>query len=296
MNSTNFILGADIGGSHITAGIVNMCTMSVDKPSVVRNKLNSQGTADEILEAWSATLQGFIESKGIEKIGFAMPGPFDYENGISRITGLSKYESLYGLDIRAYLSEKLKLKPEHLLFRNDAEAFLAGELSGGAATGYMHAIGITLGTGMGSAVSHNGETVNVEKGSMPYKGEIMEEFVSSRGLLREYYRLTGEKVSSVLELSSMYHTREAVRKAFDNFEEHLIWFLQYFIETEKPDVLVIGGNISKAWDLFMPSVIAKLGHRLSAMPVVAPAVLDEDAALVGAACCFDPARTLKPIA
>ncbi|MFT3845695.1 MAG: ROK family protein [Lacibacter sp.] len=287
MKKEELIIGADIGGSHITAGIVDINKMEVIKSTVVRNKLDSNGSAEEIFEVWIKTLKGLIETNAVERIGFAMPGPFDYEKGICLIKGLSKYESLYEIDVRAVLSEKLRLKPGNILFRNDAEAFLAGELSGGAAKGFHHSIGITLGTGLGTAVSHNGHVENVEKGSMIYKDEIIEEFVSTRGLQRQFHHLAGRSINGVKELSEIYDKHDAAKMTFDFFGEHLTWFLNHFIETESPEVLVVGGNIAHAWNMFMPSVIAKLEKQFIKMPVVVKAELGEDAALIGGACCFD---------
>lgn len=287
MKRDDVIVGADIGGSHITAGLVDMKLMKVIKPSVVRMKLNSNGTANEILSVWISTLKQLIRDNNVGQIGFAMPGPFDYEKGICLIRGLSKYESLYDMNIRTVLSEELQLMPEDILFRNDAEAFLAGELSGGAAKGFHHAIGITLGTGLGTAISHNEIALNVEKGITPYKDTIIEEFVSTRGLIRMYYELTGKTVKDAKELADIAANDIAAQKTFELFSEHLTWFLEQFIETENPEVLVVGGNIANAWDLFMPSVIKRLQNKVSNMPVIVKAVLDEDAALIGGACCFN---------
>lgn len=287
MKHENVIVGADIGGSHVTVGLVDMKNMTVVKSSIIRNRLNSNGTAEEILNVWINTLKSIVRNNEVEKIGFAMPGPFDYEKGICMIKDLAKYEALYGMDIRTILSKELLLKPENILFRNDAEAFLAGELSGGAAKGFQHAIGITLGTGLGTAVSHNGNTLNVEKGSMPYKGEIIEEFVSTRGLQRRFEQITGKTISGAKELSEIYSDSDEGKKTFAFFGEHLTWFLQHFIEVENPEVLVVGGNIANAWNLFMPSVISNLEKKIINMPVVVKAALAEDAALIGGACCFD---------
>lgn len=288
MNADHWIVGVDIGGSHITAGLVDMNEMKVLRESLLRRKLNSNGTSEEILNVWIGTLKELIANSPVKvaKIGFAMPGPFDYDNGICLIKGVSKYEALYGMNIRQILAAALELEPENILFRNDAEAFLAGELFGGAAKGFQHAIGITLGTGLGSAISHSGITVDAGLGMMQYKGEMIEEFVSTRGLIRIYYELTGKRLQDAKELSELYKNDADAVKAIAIFNDHLANFLQYFITNENPDVLVIGGNIANAWNLFIPEVSAKLETTVEKMPVIVKALLAEDAALIGGACCF----------
>lgn len=289
MKDTKYVVGVDIGGSHVTAGLVEMNEVKVVASSIVRNKLNSKGTADEILNVWISTIQQVITKNTtcVEQIGFAMPGPFDYENGICLIKGFDKYESLYGMNIRQFLAESISIEPDSIRFRNDAEAFLAGELYGGAAKGYKHAIGVTLGTGLGTAISHDALINDAALSVTPYANGIMiEEFVSTRALLKFYFNLSGIELKDAETLAALCKTDMQALKAFSLFADHLAWFLEKFIKQEKPEVLVIGGNIANAWDLFMNHVIETLTIKLKVLPHIVRAVLGEDASLVGGACCF----------
>jgi glucokinase len=289
MENTQYVIGVDIGGTHLTAGLIEMSEVKVIRSSIIRNKLNSKGEAEKILAVWISTIKEVMANSPsvVEMVGFAMPGPFDYDKGICLIKGFDKYESLYGMNIRQLLAEALSLKPDAVRFRNDAEAFLAGELYGGAAKGYQHAIGITLGTGLGSATSHNAVTVDAELSVTPYaNGEMIEEFVSTRALLKFYRNLTGVELKDAERLAQLYKTDTHAQKAFSLFGEHLTWFLEKFIKAENPEVVVIGGNISNSWDLFMHQVQKALQKKLEVMPEIVRAVLAEDAALVGGACCF----------
>jgi glucokinase len=96
----------------------------------------------------------------IEGIGFAFPGPFDYERGISYIQGVDKFESLYGVNLREELTSRIrdasffkhKRTPDfHIVFENDANLFALGEYAAGKAGRYRKSICITIGTGTGSA-------------------------------------------------------------------------------------------------------------------------------------------------
>src|ERR1700679_1328847 len=94
---SSFILTADIGGSHITTGIYNVNTRTIMEESVIRVELVSKGSADDILTSWENAFKQVLKSTGLSAAGLsvAMPGPFDYEKGISYIKGLDKYEALY---------------------------------------------------------------------------------------------------------------------------------------------------------------------------------------------------------
>ncbi|MEO6730699.1 MAG: ROK family protein [Ferruginibacter sp.] len=282
----NLTLGVDIGGSHITVGLVEMDERRVIEESIIRSKVNCHGTADEILNNWAKTICEAQREEGesFTTIGIAMPGPFNYEDGICLINGFDKYESLYGINIRTGLAKRTGIAPKNICFRNDAEAFLEGELFCGAARGFAHAIGITLGTGLGSAMSHGGFTRDAEMSVLQYRGDKIEELVSTRGIIKIYKELTGITITDVRCLADLYYTNPSAEKAFHIFAGHLAWFLEIFIRQESPEVLVIGGNIANAYALFMDEVIRQL--RLSGVniPKIAAATLGENAPLIGGAC------------
>jgi glucokinase len=280
-----YVLGVDIGGSHITAGLIDLVNKGYVVNTQVRKRVNSHASSEEIISIWAETI---AEANPLLKydIGIAMPGPFDYENGISLIMGFNKYESLYKMNIRELLSDNLKINGNRIRFRNDAEAFLEGEVFCGAAKGYTNAIGVTLGTGLGSAISKDGITVDAELSVLPYKRDKIEESVSTRGLVRTYYELSGEKVENVKAIADRVHTDKSAEHAFKIFSDDLSWFLYEFIQRETPDILVIGGNITNCWSLFMDKVIHNLSNSLVKMPVIEKSTLGEASALIGGACCF----------
>ena len=72
----------------------------------------------------------------ISGLRLAFPGPFDYENGISLLQGLDKYDTLYKVNLREELCKHLPefhLCPNEIKFINDAAAFALGEMNFGNA-------------------------------------------------------------------------------------------------------------------------------------------------------------------
>lgn len=165
---SSYILTADIGGSHITAGICHVGSLRITPGTIARGAVQSKGTASDILISWTNTIEEVLfKAAGtpISGVCVAMPGPFDYKNGISLIKGLNKYEALYNQNIKRYFADFLKLDPGMVRFRNDAESAIAGEVMMGAGKGYQKVIGITLGTGFGSAFSSDKITNDINLGS-----------------------------------------------------------------------------------------------------------------------------------
>jgi len=276
-------IGVDIGGSHITAAHVDCTTYQVIESSLKRERVSSMNEdAEVILQSWVDALSSLIISSAEDtiKIGIAMPGPFDYKNGISLMKGMQKYDSLYEMNIREILAKRLGISGEHITFINDAEAFLRGELASGAAADFDRAIGITLGTGLGSTSNCKGEVVDVNRAFTPFLDSVAEEYISTRWFLKRYKELTGMEAKHVEELLAL--AEPAVKEAlFEEFSTNLAAFLDDFIANEDPQVLVVGGNIARCWDHFIDKVKAKVSNK---SVVIRQSKMWEDAALVGAAC------------
>lgn len=287
-DNNKYILSADIGGSHITTAIVDLTGKSIVEHTRTRLSVDSNGTWAKILGTWAEGIKETLNKfhLPVDMIAMAMPGPFDYKNGISYIRGLGKYEDIYGLNIKLYLATRLNIKPENILFRNDAEAFLHGEVFAGAGLGYKKVIGITLGTGLGSAKSCDGITTDVNRGSNQFGDSIADNYMSTRWFVKRYRQLTGQTVANVKELALIADTDTAVQQIFKEFTDNLVLFLKDFINDEKPELLIIGGNITKAFRLFLPSLQFQLAAWFDEMKIKI-AELGEDSSIMGAAASFD---------
>ncbi|SDH21778.1 ROK family protein [Mucilaginibacter gossypii] len=283
--SSGHILTADIGGSHITAGICDLQRALILPETMVRADVDSKAPAEAILSSWTAALKNAMNQHSALKpdgLSIAMPGPFDYLNGVSFITGLDKYEALYGRDIKAYLADKLQLAGSQIRFRNDAESTIAGEATAVAGRGYQRVMGVTLGTGFGSAVSENGITRDINLGSNPYKESVADDYFSTRWFKKRYRELTGRPLNDgVRELASLANSDLAVGKIFSEYAQNMAGFLSAHVAVHQPEVLIICGNIAKAGALFWP----QLQEYLAPLEIKT-AQLDEQAALIGAAALF----------
>jgi glucokinase len=283
----SIVAGADIGGSHITVALVDLKSRSVIKDSFVREHVNAHGQVDEILTSWSNAIEKvFLKDRSlIKKIGVAMPNPVDYEKGICYIKGIDKYDALYGLNLKELLAERLNCTASDIRMRNDAACFLQGEVFDGSAKGFRDAIGLTIGTGIGTAYYHKGVAHDADLWHTAFKNSILEDYISSRWFVKQYFERSGIQVKNVKELSARYSTDEKAREVFKEFANNLALLISSFVEREKPDVVVIGGNIVNASELFFPEVERLLASESINIPI-RKAKLGEEAAILGAAICW----------
>jgi glucokinase len=289
-----YSIGVDIGGSHITCALIDLEKNEIIRETLTEMPVDNQGEAHEIIETWSKAIRRSmrnIDSDQIKGIGFAMPGPFDYVNGICLIKGIPKYEKLYGINVGTEISLALGLtEDQSIRFMNDAFSFAVGESIAGQAAGSTKSMAITLGTGFGSAFIDNHVPV-VTGDSVPrlgyvyhikYKDGIADDYFSTRWFIRRYKELTGKDAAGVKSIAVEAIGQENVREIFKEFGSSLGEFLAPILNRFGATVLVLGGNISRAYDLFGPSLESGL-QRKNCTSKAYTSLLKEDAALLGSA-------------
>lgn len=292
MKKNPVVLGVDIGGTHITAALVDLQSRKVLPDTWTRQPVNTHGTKEEILQAWAETIEGAVTliPDWSGAIGIAMPGPCDYEKGISLIKGQDKLDALYLGNIKNLLEERLPVHAEDIRMMNDAACFLKGEVYGGAARGFDHAIGLTLGTGVGTARYHAGTAADADLWHTSFRDGMAEDYFTSRWFRKRYLELSGEKVQGAKEVAEMAGTNPVASQVFEEYGEALGQFLVYFVGLDKPEVIVLGGNIANALPLFFPALEQVLNEKNIKIPVK-KASLGEDASLIGAASCWEKEAT-----
>ena len=282
-----FILSADIGGSHITAAIIDLEENIVLPHTLVRRHVDANKNAEEIIRMWSGVLQeaGDLYNLPYLKIGIAVPGPFDYIKGVCQIQNQNKYDALYGLNVKDLLARKLNFSSQNIRMINDAGSFLQGEVFSGTAKGYSHAIGITLGTGLGTSRFHDTLAEDANLWCSPFLDSIAEDYLSTRWFISRYQELSGVKVQGVKELMALAEKDIKAKMIFEEFGTNLGNFLVNFIRKDEPEVIVMGGNIANASNLFLNEVNRVLTAHNKLVPIK-KSVLGEEAILIGAASCW----------
>lgn len=168
-----YYLGIDIGGSHYAMGIVDTVEMRLLTETVERFPVDSGQPALAILNPLVSSIREAIEGFGapVMGIGISVPGPFDYDHGVSHIRGLNKYDSLFGVNLKLFLWAHLQdilESSEQITCLNDADSFVLGETyANNLAAGKV--MGVTLGTGIGSGFVVDGK-VATEGGGIPGRG------------------------------------------------------------------------------------------------------------------------------
>jgi glucokinase len=278
------ILVFDVGGSHVAAGVSRIHEMTVAIPQSA--SVSKDGSLSDFLETVaSLAARALPPATAPEGVSVAMPNPFDCMRGISYMR--HKYECLYGIDLRSKISRVLSCPADKIEFLNDAAAFLMGEIREGAARGANRVVGITLGTGVGSAFASGGEIVTEGQGvpaggeiwNLSYKDGIVEKFVSAWAIQEQYKARTGA-LEEVQKIANQSKSNPEARKTFEQFGWGLGKVLRLTCAKFEPQRIILGGGISRSSSLFLPSA----GQELAGLGIeLCVSQLGDRAALIGAA-------------
>jgi glucokinase len=278
------VLVYDVGGSHVSAALCQQNSLTLGP--VLRSGSPLEISAEAFFQTlYSLSVQAAEDVSRVGGAQLAVPAPFDYETGISRMTHKLPY--LYGVDLRGALAALFGWHPEQVRFLHDSAAFVLGEFAAGAARGAQRAVGITLGTGIGSSFSLSGKVITHGFGippggeiwNLPCGDGILEDFLSARAIQREYERRTGSN-REVISLAASARDDAAARETFIAFGRALGKAFRAILSDFAPDVVVLGGGISHAAHLFLPSAKTELAGTAFRLEVSA---MIDYAALVGAA-------------
>lgn len=244
------VLGVDIGGSGIKAAPVDVSTGEL---LAERAKLLTPAGAepDAVLEVIGKLVRHFEHGGAV---GITFPGIVQEGRTLSAANVSKKW---VGMDADAFMSEGLGSQYDvHLL--NDADAAGLAEARFGAAQGVKGVVlMLTLGTGIGSALLHDGVLVpNTELGHL---------FLSS-----------GSGKARHAESWASAKAREDKELSYEEWASRLTRYMQHLELLFSPTLFVLGGGVSRKADKWLHYI------KLERSQVV-PAALQNNAGIVGAA-------------
>jgi len=304
------VLGIDIGGSQIKAGMVDelgaiLASRTVDTPPDLEGFVPSLHDAIRwLLEATTAPAGVGVGCKGIinpdSTLVELLPGALHYLEGL-------RLSDLVGLptDVPVFAD-------------NDARVALAGEMVWGAARGVRDALLLTLGTGVGGAVLADGRIlrgaaglaghlghINVEPDGMPCvcggRG-CLESVFSARAIEAEAWAAVHQGASSpfidaVREGRSEFRCEKIFEAAVQG-DAIAAWIVERRIHklaaavaglfhAFDPEVLILTGSVASAGETLLAPLRSELAWRTRVMlrreiPIVLAAVAD-NSGVVGAA-------------
>lgn len=238
-------LGIDIGGSGVKGAPVDLGAgdLATDR---LRIDTPQPATPEAVAEVVAQIAEHFADQTGDSPVGITIPGIV--RHGVMN-SAANIDKSWIGTDVDALFSDRLG-RPVTVL--NDADAAGVAELAYGAAKDVAGTVFLaTLGTGIGTALLVDGKLVpNCELGHLELDGHDAEKKAAASA--REREKLDWE------------HWAKRLQRYFSHIEMLF-----------SPDLIVVGGGVSRKSDKFLP--------LLELQAPIVPAALRNQAGIVGAA-------------
>ncbi len=275
------IIGVDLGGTKVAAGRVREGEIE----ALVKRGVPAHDDRDTVLGVVMDAVAE-VTTPEVVAIGCGVPSVVDVAEGIVREVG--NIPSWKAVPLKTALENRFGLPAA---IDNDANAFALGEFVFGAGKGCRHLVGMPLGTGLGTGVVLDGRLLHGancgvgELGKSAHKGLMLQGWCASPYFPREWGAGADE-----LHRRARQGDDEA-RRAFAAYGEELSAAIMLALYAYDPEVIVLGGSISTAYDLFAGGMRRGLErfaypHIIERVTIV-PSELEHAAVLGAAALAFE---------
>jgi len=287
-------IGLDLGGTKIEGIILDRDGRTCFRERIPTEQENGyDGILDNIRKLYDL-MCGDI-AKAPHTLGIGTPGALSPRTGLLRN---SNTVCMNGKPLKADLERKLG---REIAMQNDANCFALAEALQGAGRGHEMVFGVIMGTGCGGGIVYRNR---VWTGRMAIGGEwghmsidpsgpecycgnrgCVETFISGGGAERRYTEQYGEK-KSIRAIEDAYQAGDPDAVAFiATFMEHFGRAMANLLSVLDPDVVVLGGGVSKMPMLYRDGIKAVARHVFSdslETPIVQHQ-LGDSAGVIGAA-------------
>lgn len=243
--SSGSVIGIDLGGSKVSGLVLSREGHMLARE---RRSLPVDTDAPALVRALVAVAECLSETGGaVTGVGIGIPGP--PAQGGSVLPAVPNFPGVGELPLRGLLEEALGLG---IVLENDANCFALGEALWGWGKGRRCVVGITLGTGVGVGIVIDRR---IHRGSHWWAGEIWDLPLDDGSILED--TLSGRFVATVAGAETAREAAAWARgghkraiAAWRTFGAKLAWLVGMIGRLLDPDVLVVGGSLSRAHDLY----------------------------------------------
>ena len=261
---TDWLIGIDLGGTKTEVILMDRQSREHFRQRMPTSVGDYQATLDTVHKLVEQA-EAHAGTTGIP-VGVGIPGT------VSRNTGLIKNANstwLNGKPMQQHLRERLQ-RP--VILTNDANCLALSEGTDGAGQNYPTVFAAILGTGCGAGISVNGQLLTGPNGvagewghnPLPWTPEAelhqrpcycgcrgcKETFLSGTGLSLTHKLRTGQQMPAHTIVENAGHGDSGAAETLDHYLEHLARGLAAVINIVDPDIIVLGGGLSNAEQLY----------------------------------------------
>jgi len=269
------VIAVDLGGTNIRAGLMENGRILKYKDTRLINKDILQSTLDQL-----AGLIDSVSEPGVKGIGIGVPSVVDVSSGtVYDVTNIPSWKKV---GLKAILEKRFGI-PVNV--NNDVNCFVLGEHRYGLARGYSSAVGLAIGTGLGGGIIINNELYAGnncgagEFGNVPYLDGNIEAYCSGDFFIKKC------KTTALASYNEAIKGDHTAIERWKEFGFHMGNAIKTVLYTYDPEVIILGGSLTKAYDFFAGAMMKSMQDCLFPESIKRLKVLlsqNENIALIGA--------------
>lgn len=226
------VIGVDLGGTNVRAGLVKGGKLAKLEAKAIR----SWGSEREVFDDLCSVIDA-VRERGVSRIGVGVPSLVDPRTGV--LFDTTNIPSWKEVPLKKRLEKRYGVP---VVVDNDANCFALGEKHFGLAKRADDFVGLVIGTGLGAGIIVGGRLVSGafrgagELGTIPYRDGILEHYASG-----QFFAGDGARVATAAAAGDAQ-----ARASFDAFGTHLAFAFKVMLYTLAPQLVVLGGSVSKS--------------------------------------------------
>jgi glucokinase len=239
------VIGIDLGATNIRGAVVKDAGGGDDSlGEIVAVRIHSDGAMEDVLEDIYGVVDKLITPE-VAGIGIGVPSVVDVAEGI--VYDVQYIPSWVEVPLKRLLEARYRLP---VLVNNDANCFVLGEYYFGKGKGAASVIGMTLGTGLGCGIVlfdklFAGRNCGAgELGLLPYRDNVLE-YYASGSFFKNVYGLNGVEV-----YEAALRGEARALALYAELGVHFGQAVKAVLYAYDPELIVLGGSVSQAYELF----------------------------------------------
>jgi len=263
-------LGIDLGGTK-----TEIVVLDEQNNTILRKRVVTPGDDYDAILA----LLGNLVAEAEKVVGKTLAVGIGTPGAISPRSGLLRNSNTTCMNGRAFKDDFEQLLQRHVYIQNDANCFALSEATHGAGQNHAVVFGVIIGTGTGAGLVVNGQLIigphavtgewghnplpwHTEQDGNPLcycgKRACIETFLSGQGLAANFLRTHGVALSSEQIVAQARLEDKHCLTAMAEYFDQMARALAHVINLIDPDVIVLGGGMSKIAEIYQ-----QVPHRLA---------------------------------
>lgn len=250
MENDTTLIGVDLGGTKIRAGLISEGKILKNASSLVPKTSDALAVTDALIKTIHKVFNHTVEG-----IGIGVPGLVKSGTGV--VYDIQNIPSWKCIQLKDILEEIFQCP---VYVNNDANCFAVGERVFGKGKAYDDFVGLITGTGVGAGIIKAGHLLPDQNcgagefGMIDYLDSNYEYYCSGQFFMNRFQK-SGEELAQQAALG----LPEAI-VAFNEYGEHLGKAIKAILFAVDPKVVIMGGSVSKSYTHYQKAMWTEIAN------------------------------------